>query len=169
MCSEKRKPGKSLSDAAIQGIRDLLGVDQDSTIPAERIGHVKMGTTVATNALLERKGDRTLWSSPGASATRSASPTRHGRTSSPRKSSCPNSSMNASSRSTSAPGRWHGASADLDERSSPNSPGPGRRHRAVAIVLMHAWQNSDPRERAPSRCLRARLLPDLGQPRGLAR
>ncbi|MCO6407233.1 hydantoinase B/oxoprolinase family protein [Hoeflea alexandrii] len=46
-------------DAAIQGIRDLLGVDQDSPIPAERIGHVKMGTTVATNALLERKGDRT--------------------------------------------------------------------------------------------------------------
>jgi 5-oxoprolinase (ATP-hydrolysing) len=46
-------------DAAIQGIRDLLGIDQDTAIPAERIGHVKMGTTVATNALLERKGDRT--------------------------------------------------------------------------------------------------------------
>jgi 5-oxoprolinase (ATP-hydrolysing) len=51
---------ESLSDAAIQGIRDLLGVDQDSAVPAERIGTVKMGTTVATNALLERKGDRTL-------------------------------------------------------------------------------------------------------------
>jgi len=47
-------------DAAIQGIRDLLGIDQDSPIPAVRVGHVKMGTTVATNALLERKGDRTL-------------------------------------------------------------------------------------------------------------
>ena len=46
-------------DAAIQGIRDLLGIDQDAPIPAQRIGHVKMGTTVATNALLERKGDRT--------------------------------------------------------------------------------------------------------------
>ncbi|WP_340161398.1 hydantoinase B/oxoprolinase family protein [uncultured Hoeflea sp.] len=47
-------------DAAIQGIRDLLGIDQESPIPAARVGHVKMGTTVATNALLERKGDRTL-------------------------------------------------------------------------------------------------------------
>ena len=51
---------KAYSDAAIQGIRDLLGVTADEKIPADRIGHVKMGTTVATNALLERKGDRTL-------------------------------------------------------------------------------------------------------------
>ncbi|MBW3095935.1 hydantoinase B/oxoprolinase family protein [Pseudohoeflea coraliihabitans] len=47
-------------DAAIKGIRDLLGVKPDDAIPSGRIGHVKMGTTVATNALLERKGDRTL-------------------------------------------------------------------------------------------------------------
>ncbi|MCY0096049.1 hydantoinase B/oxoprolinase family protein [Hoeflea ulvae] len=47
-------------DAAIQGIRDLLGISAEDAIPADRIGHVKMGTTVATNALLERKGDRTL-------------------------------------------------------------------------------------------------------------
>ncbi len=47
-------------DAAIQGIRDFLGVAQDQPIPAEAIEAVKMGTTVATNALLERKGDRTL-------------------------------------------------------------------------------------------------------------
>ncbi|WP_299860751.1 hydantoinase B/oxoprolinase family protein [uncultured Hoeflea sp.] len=46
-------------DAAIQGIRDLLGIDQGAPIPPSRVGHVKMGTTVATNALLERKGDRT--------------------------------------------------------------------------------------------------------------
>ncbi|MEO0360796.1 MAG: hydantoinase/oxoprolinase family protein, partial [Pseudomonadota bacterium] len=45
-------------DAAIQGIRDLIGVGPDERIPAERIATVKMGTTVATNALLERKGDR---------------------------------------------------------------------------------------------------------------
>ncbi|SMY09530.1 hydantoinase B/oxoprolinase family protein [Flavimaricola marinus] len=42
-------------DAAIEGISRLLG-----GIDPERIGTVKMGTTVATNALLERKGDRTL-------------------------------------------------------------------------------------------------------------
>jgi 5-oxoprolinase (ATP-hydrolysing) len=47
-------------DAAVQGIRDLLGLAPGQPIPAERIGAVKMGTTVATNALLERKGERTL-------------------------------------------------------------------------------------------------------------
>jgi 5-oxoprolinase (ATP-hydrolysing) len=48
------------ADAALQGIRDLLGVVPTEPIPADRIAAVKMGTTVATNALLERKGDRTL-------------------------------------------------------------------------------------------------------------
>ncbi len=47
-------------DAAIQGIRDLLGVAAGETIPTEAVEAVKMGTTVATNALLERKGERTL-------------------------------------------------------------------------------------------------------------
>src|SRR5437868_13355122 len=47
-------------DAALQGIRDLLGLAADAPLPAERIEAVKMGTTVATNALLERKGERTL-------------------------------------------------------------------------------------------------------------
>jgi 5-oxoprolinase (ATP-hydrolysing) len=47
-------------DAAVQGIRELLGLAPGQPIPAERIGAVKMGTTVATNALLERKGERTL-------------------------------------------------------------------------------------------------------------
>src|SRR5215213_10682153 len=47
-------------DAAVQGIRDLLGLQRGEPIPPGRVGAVKMGTTVATNALLERKGDRTL-------------------------------------------------------------------------------------------------------------
>jgi len=47
-------------DAAVQGIRDLLGLAPDDAIPPEAISAVKMGTTVATNALLERKGERTL-------------------------------------------------------------------------------------------------------------
>src|ERR1700733_14187756 len=47
-------------DAAVHGIRHLLGLAPGATIPSERITAVKMGTTVATNALLERKGDRTL-------------------------------------------------------------------------------------------------------------
>ena len=51
-------PGR-YADAALQGIRDLLGVPAGERIPAERIEAVKMGTTVATNALLERKGEPT--------------------------------------------------------------------------------------------------------------
>ena len=47
-------------DAAVQGIRELLGLSAGDPIPSEKIGAVKMGTTVATNALLERKGDRTV-------------------------------------------------------------------------------------------------------------
>src|SRR3954467_4706036 len=47
-------------DAAVQGIRDLLGVAPGEPIPSGAIGAIKMGTTVATNALLERKGERTL-------------------------------------------------------------------------------------------------------------
>jgi 5-oxoprolinase (ATP-hydrolysing) len=47
-------------DAAVHGIRYLLGLKPGEAIPSERIAAVKMGTTVATNALLERKGDRTL-------------------------------------------------------------------------------------------------------------
>jgi 5-oxoprolinase (ATP-hydrolysing) len=47
-------------DAAVQGIRDLLGLKPGEPIPAGVIGDVRMGTTVATNALLERKGERTL-------------------------------------------------------------------------------------------------------------
>ncbi|HEX4883730.1 MAG TPA: hydantoinase B/oxoprolinase family protein [Casimicrobiaceae bacterium] len=48
------------ADAAVQGIRDLLGLAPGDAIPSAAIDAVKMGTTVATNALLERKGERTL-------------------------------------------------------------------------------------------------------------
>ncbi|MGE5475955.1 MAG: hydantoinase/oxoprolinase family protein, partial [Bacteroidales bacterium] len=47
-------------DAAIAGIRRFLGVPEAEPIPADKVAAVKMGTTVATNALLERKGDRTV-------------------------------------------------------------------------------------------------------------
>jgi 5-oxoprolinase (ATP-hydrolysing) len=46
-------------DAALAGIRRLLGVAPAAPLPGERIAAVKMGTTVATNALLERKGEPT--------------------------------------------------------------------------------------------------------------
>ncbi|HBS39909.1 MAG TPA: 5-oxoprolinase [Rhodobacteraceae bacterium] len=47
-------------DAAVQGIREILKLPVGTPIPKATIEAVKMGTTVATNALLERKGDRTL-------------------------------------------------------------------------------------------------------------
>ena len=47
-------------DAAVQGIRELLKLAPGDPIPKHMISAVKMGTTVATNALLERKGERTL-------------------------------------------------------------------------------------------------------------
>jgi 5-oxoprolinase (ATP-hydrolysing) len=51
---------EAYADASVQGIRDLLGLAAGEEIPAGLVGAIKMGTTVATNALLERKGDRTL-------------------------------------------------------------------------------------------------------------
>ena len=51
---------EAYEDAALQGISDLLGVGGSEPSPEAGIDAVKMGTTVATNALLERKGDRTL-------------------------------------------------------------------------------------------------------------
>ncbi len=51
-------PGR-YDDAAVHGIREILRVPEGAPIPAGAIDAVKMGTTVATNALLERKGERT--------------------------------------------------------------------------------------------------------------
>ncbi len=47
-------------DASIQGIRDILSLKGSDKIPMDRIESIKMGTTVATNALLEHKGEKTL-------------------------------------------------------------------------------------------------------------
>ena len=47
-------------DAALQGIRLCLDLNGQDPIPSEQINVIKMGTTVATNALLERQGERTV-------------------------------------------------------------------------------------------------------------
>ena len=52
-------PGR-YDDAAVAGIRAVLGLAPGAPIPADQVDAVKMGTTVATNALLERRGERTL-------------------------------------------------------------------------------------------------------------
>ena len=51
---------EAYADAALAGIADLIGVPRNRPLPAERIASIRMGTTVATNALLERKGDPLL-------------------------------------------------------------------------------------------------------------
>jgi 5-oxoprolinase (ATP-hydrolysing) len=51
---------EAYADAAIAGIADLVGVPRGRPLPSELIAGVRMGTTVATNALLERKGDPVL-------------------------------------------------------------------------------------------------------------
>lgn len=52
-------PGRH-RDAAVAGIRLLLGLGPHDPVPADRVAGVKMGTTVATNALLERRGEPTV-------------------------------------------------------------------------------------------------------------
>ncbi len=47
-------------DAAVAGIRELLGLGPADQVPADQISQVRLGTTVATNALLERKGEPTV-------------------------------------------------------------------------------------------------------------
>ena len=51
---------EAYEDAALQGIREFLGLEAKAPIPASRVQAVKMGTTVATNALLEKNGEPTL-------------------------------------------------------------------------------------------------------------
>lgn len=52
-------PGR-YQDAVVAGVRGLLGVPEGEQVPVETIGTVRLGTTVATNALLERRGEPTV-------------------------------------------------------------------------------------------------------------
>ena len=51
---------RAYPDAAVAGIRQLLGLGPADAVPADQIKQVRLGTTVATNALLERKGEPTV-------------------------------------------------------------------------------------------------------------
>ena len=51
---------ESYDDAAVYGIKSMLDIHQSDPVPDGLIDKIKMGTTVATNALLERKGDDVL-------------------------------------------------------------------------------------------------------------
>ena len=54
-----RSISPAYDDAVVAGVRELLQVPQGEPIPAEQISTIRIGTTVATNALLERKGEVT--------------------------------------------------------------------------------------------------------------
>jgi 5-oxoprolinase (ATP-hydrolysing) len=60
LLSEESEARGARGHAVIEGIRQLMGLAPDAPIPAERIECVRVGTTVATNALLERKGEPAL-------------------------------------------------------------------------------------------------------------
>lgn len=60
LLSEQTAARGARGHAVLEGIRQLMGLAPDVPIPAERIECVRVGTTVATNALLERKGTPTL-------------------------------------------------------------------------------------------------------------
>lgn len=75
-------------DAAVAGIRLLLGLGPGEAVPADRVAAVRMGTTVATNALLERRGEPTVLLITEGSGTRCGSPTRTAPASSTGTSSC---------------------------------------------------------------------------------
>ncbi|HET7279554.1 MAG TPA: hydantoinase B/oxoprolinase family protein [Dermatophilaceae bacterium] len=134
---------KRYEDAAIAGIREVLGLGDSEPIPVEDISAVKMGTTVATNALLERKGEPTvLVTTRGfADAQRIAYQNR------PR----------IFDRRIELPDLLHSVVVEVTERLdargevvTPLDPGslrPGleaafdRGFRSVAVVLMHAFRN----------------------------
>src|SRR5579871_4385885 len=52
---------RAYDDAAVEGMRRMLGVDAAAPFPAASVDTIKLGTTVATNALLERTGAKTLF------------------------------------------------------------------------------------------------------------
>ena len=85
-------PGQ-YADAALHGIRGFLGLGPDAAIPAGRVASVKMGTTVATNALLERKGEPLVLVTTAGLGDQLGSATRTGRGSSTGRSCCRRCSM----------------------------------------------------------------------------
>ena len=124
---------------------------------AERIGAVKMGTTVATNALLERKGDADRYSSSrAASRISSRSATRRGPTFSPSASSsrrCCTARVIAGGRARAR--RRHGRTAARLRRSPRSRAARDAGIDAVAIVLMHAYAHPEHERQAAQTRARA--------------
>jgi N-methylhydantoinase A/oxoprolinase/acetone carboxylase beta subunit len=141
---------EAYEDAAIEGIRRFLG----GTIDPARIGTVKMGTTVATNALLERKGDRTLLliteGLPRRAAHRLPGAARHLRQGDhPARTALRTGDRGATSACAPMAG---GAPLDADPLRDQLEKAKADGIDAVAIVLMHAWKNPAHEARWPRWC-----------------
>jgi 5-oxoprolinase (ATP-hydrolysing) len=144
-------------DAAIAGIKTMLGIPLDSPIPSGLVEAVKMGTTVATNALLERAGEPVLLVvEPGF-----ADMLRIGNQARPRLFDLEiHLPTLLYQRVVEVPGRVdvNGvALAALDEAAADRAFADARAEgiTAVAIVRMHAWKYPDHEKRLASRALRA--------------
>ncbi len=161
---------EAYKDAAVQGIRDLLGLRKGEPIPQGRVGAVKMGTTVATNALLERKGDRTLLVTT--KGFRDA--LRVGYQNRPKifakhivkpemlfeRVVEVDERVRADGTVEIAP-NLDAVRSDLEEALSDGI-------KAVAIVFMHAYRYADHEKQVAALAREMGFAPGLGQPRGLA-
>ena len=162
---------EAYADAAVQGIRDLLGLKSGEPIPPGRVGAVKMGTTVATNALLERKGERTLLlitqGFPRRAQDRLSGAAEDFRQATSSSRTC---SMSAWPKSTSAcaPTARSNARPILDAVQRDLAAAKADGIAAVAIVFMHAYRYPE-HETASSRAgARHGLRAGVGQPRSVA-
>ena len=155
-------------DAAIQGIRDLLDLGKGDPLPDAVIDAVKMGTTVATNALLERKGTPTVLAVTrglgDALADRLSEPARHLRA--PHRAA--GAALHEHDRDRGAIARRRRGRAAARSGARPRRSGAGvcrrlprGRDRADARLPLPSARAGRGRDRGPGR-----LHPDLGEPPG---
>ena len=139
-----RRIPSAIDDAALAGHPRPAGPRARRALPAAAIDAVKMGTTVATNALLERKGERTVLVDHQGLRRRAAHRlSEPARSSSPATSCCPSCSTSASSRSTSgvtAEGEVLRAARSRRQRARDLAAAFAAGIRSLAIVLMHGYR-----------------------------
>ena len=154
------------ADAAVEAIRRLLGLVPEAPIPAGAIRVVKMGTTVATNALLERRGERTLLVTTR--GFRDALEIGY------------QARPKIFARNIEKPEQLYSGVVEIDERvladgTVESAPDPERvraalaeakaqGYDAVAIVFMHAWRYPAHERAGRRNRARSRLCPGLGEP-----
>ena len=129
-------------DAALPGIRHLLNLAPEQAVPGAAINAVKMGTTVATNALLERRGEPTTLAITAGlgDALRIGYQHRPGHLRPPDRAARDAVRRRRGDRRAGAR-RRHGRAADRPQGQGRSRGEPGARRRALAIVLMHGYRH----------------------------